>query len=107
MNSNAIADIAANIRLMEKLKSKMLSNLAGVFDGMAGASHDAAIDDKLAEIIIGAYLLGEKLGFDYDTINEIMMNKIKILILSGDAPHKEYNELSSWLKGKAESADKS
>jgi len=101
MNNKNIMDITANVKQIEGLKSKILSDIAVVFEIMAeGSVEKREIDLKFAEIIMNSYILAGKLGFSYDEILENIFSKLKLEILSRESV-SDYNELSDWLRNRA------
>ena len=89
-------DIAKNIRLIEWLKSEMLTSMAELFrlltNGIKG-SQDILID-CLANIVIVSYLLGKRLGIHYAVIDERIGKKIRLGIIEGHEVEKNYGDLS-------------
>jgi len=98
MNNKNIIDIAANVKQIEGLKSKILVEIANIFRIMSESSaENGELDGKFAEIIMNSYLLAAKLGFSYDDVHEKILSKLKLEILARDTV-SDYNELSDWFK---------
>lgn len=90
-------DIAKNIRLIEWLKSEILSSVAELFklltNGIRGSQE--ALADCLASIIIVSYLLGKRLGVQYFVIDQKIEGKIRLGIVEEHDVEKDYGDLSA------------
>ncbi len=90
-------DIANNIRLVEWLKSEILTSVAELFkqltNGIRG-SHEA-LADCLASIIVVCYLLGKRLGVPFSVIDQKVEGKIRLGILEEHDVEKHYGDLSA------------
>ncbi|WP_026895388.1 MazG-like family protein [Clostridiisalibacter paucivorans] len=94
MNLNI--DITKNIKVIEWLKSELLTTIASLFELLvngAKSSQDAILD-VLANIIFVTYLLGKRLGISYEKINLHIENKIKLGIIENHKIEKWYGDLS-------------
>lgn len=75
-------DITKNIKLIEKLKSDILSSVSSLYEGMLKSKGDLEErTDKLADIIIYSYLLANRIGVDNKTLDAKIINKIRASIL--------------------------
>src|SRR5690554_6266763 len=90
-------DIAKNIRLVEWLKSEMLTSVAELFrllsNGIKGSQD--ALADCLAGMIVAAYLLGKRLGIPFGIIDRKIENKIRLGIVEEHDVEKHYGDLTS------------
>jgi len=90
-------DIAKNIRLIEWLKSEIITSVAELFrlltNGIRGTQD--ALADCLASIIVACYLLGKRLGVHFGTIDQKVENKIRLGILEDHEIEKSYGDLSA------------
>jgi hypothetical protein len=90
-------DIAKNIRLIEWLKSEILSSVAELFklltNGIRGSQE--ALADCLASIIIVSYLLGKRMGVQYSVIDKKIEGKIRLGIVEEHDVEKDYGDLSA------------
>jgi hypothetical protein len=68
-------DIAKNIRHIEWLKSELLDNVAGLFQGFLRGS-ESALKDCLANIVVISYLLARRLGVRYSQFDDLIREKI-------------------------------
>lgn len=90
------ADITRNIRIIEFLKSEILTSLASLFHNLLKGSkaNREALSDILANIILATYVLGKRLGFEHRAIDSKIMDKIKIGKLEEHETEKWYGDLS-------------
>ena len=90
-------DITRNIKLIEWLKSELLTDLASLFKVLAGGVgeniHDA-VSEILSNIILIVYLLGKRLGISYNAIDLKVRNKIKLGLVENHDVEKYYGDLS-------------
>jgi len=90
-------DIAKNIRLVEWLKSELLTSVAELFrllaNGIKGSQE--ALADCLSSMIVAAYLLGKRLGVPFEMIDRKMENKIRLGIIEEHDVEKYYGDLTS------------
>lgn len=90
-------DITKNIKTIEVLKSRLLSEVAFLHENMVQINSDKERrTDILSEIIILTYILSNKLGIDYKKLDEKVINKLKLAILEEDS--SSYTDISSLLK---------
>jgi hypothetical protein len=90
-------DIAKNIRLVEWLKSEILTSVAELFRLLvngARASQDA-LADCLASLIVAAYLLGKRLGISFTAIDSKIESKIRLGMIEEHDVEKHYGDLTS------------
>ncbi len=97
MAKDAELDIAKNIRLVEWLKSEILTSVAEIYrllaNGIKGSQE--ALADCLSSMIVAAYLLGKRLGISYDTIGRRIERKIRLGIVEEHDVEKYYGDLTS------------
>jgi hypothetical protein len=90
-------DITRNIRLIEWLKSELLSELANLFrvlaKGVREETHEA-VTDILSNIILISYLLGKRLGISYNAIELKIQKKVKLGLVEEHDVEKYYGDLS-------------
>jgi hypothetical protein len=97
MQGDRDLDIARNIRLIEWLKSELITGVAEIYRFMlngARASQEA-VADALASIILACYLLGKRLGIHYAIVDQKMESKIRLGIVEEHEIEKDYGDLSS------------
>jgi NTP pyrophosphatase (non-canonical NTP hydrolase) len=97
MARDAEFDIAKNIRLVEWLKSEILTSVAELFrllaNGIKGSQE--ALADCLASVITAAYLLGKRLGIPFSLIDRKIENKIRLGIVEEHEVEKHYGDLTA------------
>lgn len=86
--------IARNIKVIEWLKADILSSLAALFKGMVKGKEEIMLD-SLAGIIVGCYVLGQRLGLPYSRLDLKMEAKLRQGIEDGHEVEKWYGDLSS------------
>jgi len=94
-------DITRNIKIIEWLKSELLADIAALFkvlvNGMQEEVHDA-VADTLSNIILICYLLGRRLGINYNAIEIKIRNKVKLGLIENTDIEKHYGDLSELAK---------
>ncbi|TDT50470.1 MazG-like family protein [Fonticella tunisiensis] len=92
-------DIMGNIKLIESYKTFLLSSVADLFTSMARGNKTSMdeITDELSEIIILSYLLGKRLGINYNAIDERIIKKLKLGLLEDNSVEKEYQDYSKLI----------
>ncbi len=94
-------DITRNIKIIEWLKSELLTDMANLFkvlvNGVREEVHES-ISDTLSNIILISYLLGRRLGISYTAIEIKVENKIKLGLIEDHDVEKYYGDLSELAK---------
>lgn len=90
-------DIARNVRIIEWLKAELAGGVASLFRAML-AGGDEAILDALAGVVVGCYLLGGRLGFNYARLDLKVEGKIRAGIQEGHELDKWSGDLTALLK---------
>jgi hypothetical protein len=92
-------EIIKNLRTIEWLKSEMLTSIANLYELLAkgedGIREDA--EELISNIILMSYLLGKRLGLDYEDINSNFIDKIKLNLIDHKI-EKWYGDLSELLE---------
>ncbi len=93
-------DVIKNFRTIEWLKSEILTSIASLYEILATGEENTKEDmeDLLSNIILLSYLLGRRLGLDYEDINLNLKNKIKLNIVQDHQIEKWYGDLSQLLE---------
>ncbi len=90
-------DITRNIKMIEWLKSELLTDIASLFkslvNGVKEDIHESA-SETLSNIILIAYLLGRRLGLSYNSIEMKIENKVKLGLVENHDVEKFYGDLS-------------
>ncbi|HOR86303.1 MAG TPA: MazG-like family protein [Bacillota bacterium] len=102
---NQDTDITKNIRIIEFLKSELLTTVASLYQGLLKGTKvgQEVIQDTLANLVLVTYLLGKRLGISYSLIDSRMLEKIRIGMLEEHETEKWYGDLtdlSEYLKKK-------
>jgi len=94
-------DITRNIKIIEWLKSELLTDIAGLFkilvNGVKEEVHDT-VSDRLSNLILISYLLGKRLGISYNAIEIKIENKIKLGLIENHDVEKHYGDLTELAK---------
>ncbi len=90
-------DITRNIKIIEWLKSELLTDVANLFkvlvNGVKEEVHES-VSDTLSNIILISYLLGRRLGISYNSIEMKIENKVKLGLIENHDVEKHYGDLS-------------
>jgi len=90
-------DITRNIKIIEWLKSELLTDVANLFkvlvNGVKEEVHES-ISDTLSNIVLICYLLGRRLGISYNSIELKIENKVKLGLIENHEVEKYYGDLS-------------
>lgn len=89
-------NIMTNIKIIENLKAELLCIIGDFFKLLTKGSSVA--QDAILECISGAiiilYVLGDRLGYSYVTIDDNMKKKLKLGIIEEDYIEKDGRDLS-------------
>lgn len=94
-------DIAKNIKIIEGLKSQILSDVSQMFSIMLEHTKDmpAKMIDILANMILLSYLLGKRLGISYQAMDMKIQSKLKLgIVENNDTSSEWYAELAELSK---------
>nr|WP_272509095.1 MazG-like family protein [Clostridium ganghwense] len=86
----------SNIKIIENLKAELLCIIGDFFKLLARGSNVAqeAILECISGAIIILYLLGERLGYSYENVDENVKKKLKLGITDEDIMEKQSKDLS-------------
>lgn len=95
-------DITRTIKMIEQLKSQLLSNVSLLFSNMVESTPNSNVEniDILADIVILSYLLSDKLGVSNEALDIKINNKLKKAMVQGTGDsywEKELRLLSNHL----------
>lgn len=98
-NNNKNIDITKSIKVIEWLKSELLTTVASLFDILVKGAKNSqdAIVDVLANIILVTYLLGKRLGVSFEKIDSKIESKAKLGVIEEHKIEKWYGDLSGLL----------
>jgi hypothetical protein len=87
---------ARNIRVVEWLKSDLLTSVANLYKAMLRGSEEKLLD-ALSGIIITCYILGRRLGLSYSRLDMRVEAKLRQGIDEDHEVEKWYKDLSHLL----------
>jgi hypothetical protein len=93
---NQDTDITKNIRVIEFLKSELLTGVAALYQNLIKGTKvgQEVLVDILANLILVTYLLGKRLGIAAAVIDSKIMEKIRIGMIEEHETEKWYGDLS-------------
>ncbi len=87
-STNSDLNIVKNVRIIEWLKAELLSGVGALFKSLI-KNNEEAILDALANLIMGCYFLGKRLGFSYAKIDAKIEQRL-------DSPEMQEHEIEEW-----------
>lgn len=87
-SNNSDLNIVKNVRIIEWLKAELLTGIGVLFKSMI-KNNEEAILDALANIIMGCYFLGKRLGFSYVRIDAQIEKRL-------NSPEMQEHEIEEW-----------
>lgn len=94
---NQGVDIARNIRVIEWLKTELISTVAALFKAMVKNSEEA-IEDALASMVVTVYVLARRVGVSFAQLDVRIESKIKNAISEKHEVEDWYGDLTALLK---------
>lgn len=93
-------DIIKNLRTIEWLKSEILTSIANLYQLLAKGEDYIKddIEDLISNIMLLSFLLGKRMGIDYEDIGSNLKDKVKLNILEGHKIEKWYGDLSELME---------
>jgi len=94
-------DITRNIKMIEWLKSELLTDIANLFKILVNGMKEEVCDsvsETLSNIILISYLLGRRLGLNYNAIELKIENKVRLGLIENHDVEKYYGDLSELAK---------
>lgn len=100
-------NIMSDIKIIEELKAQLLCVIGELYRLLTRGSNVAkeAILDCISGAIIILYILADRLGYSYSTVDENIQKKVKVGILEEDIVEKQgrnLSRLSNHMKGRNE-----
>ena len=92
------SDILRKFRLIENLKADLATSLGVVYQAMAQNRPQEEVSEALAQTVICAYVLGRRLGVDYEQFEEIVNEKIGHNITKNPEIERWFGDLSQLKK---------
>lgn len=90
-------DITKNIRLVEMLKSQLLTNIADLYTNLS--AEEPNLNERreiLSDMIVITYMLSNRLGFSYSSIDIKAIKKLRLGVL--DKNQYMHNDVTSLLR---------
>jgi len=97
---NKELDIARNLKMIDWLKAELIDAVAELFKSLLKAGNEA-VCDALATIMILSYLLGQRAGVSFASIDQRVRNKLHISLedsLGGEDWQDNLSELLVYLE---------
>ena len=94
-------DITRNIKMIEWLKSELLTEISVLFKNLVNGFKEDAHDilaDSISNIIIVSYLLARRLGIAFNNIEMKIEKKLRTGIVEEHQLEKWYGDLSELSK---------
>lgn len=88
-------EITRKIKIIEQLKSQLLTDVASLFSNMA--SDEISSEENLnllADIVIITYFLTDKLGTSYNGLDIRIINKLKMALINEQEQSQWRSQLS-------------
>lgn len=100
MRLDKSSDITKNVKIIEWIKKELILSVGDVFDLIFKGVKpvDQALQDTLANIIMMSYLLGKRLGINFNEIDYKIKEKIKIGIDENHSVENWYGDFSNLKK---------
>jgi len=90
-------DITKNIRLIELLKSDMLSQLAGLFEDLLRPGPMSQREERLSKLIISSYLLSARINGSFEQLNKKIADNLRLILLEDKLAYDK-DDISELLK---------
>lgn len=98
-------DIIGNMNSIDGYKTYLIGFVADLFATMnkskGNTAYNDEIIDEIADIIICSYLIGKRIGINYDKIDKRVMDKLKVGLLEdkgADRFGQDYSSLISYIR---------
>ncbi len=96
-------DITSNIKMIEKLKSELLTQVASLHKSMVNASFEEMSErlESLSNIIIISYILANRIGITHQNLDAKILSELKLSVINNDsALSAEYSLLYRHIEKK-------
>jgi len=84
---------ASNLKMTESLKAELVEAVGTLFKALLKAD-SANTGDALASIIMISYILGRKLGLDFNTIDLLARKKLQTGMIDSDEKDQWYEDMN-------------
>jgi len=90
-------DVAKNIRMIEWLKAELVGSAALLLRNLVRGNEELILD-SLATTIMTAYVLGKRVGINFNRVDQRLKEKLMASINEEHEIEKWYGDLSSLLR---------
>lgn len=87
------SDMIRTLRFIEGLKAALIAHIAALYRAMAENS-DIAMKKALAQLVMHAYVLGRRIGIDYEELDETVKDELKNRDKSDDDIEDRFGDFS-------------
>lgn len=97
-------DITKNIRIIETLKGRLLTDIAQLYNNLSeNNSQNRRRSEIISDLMITAYILSNKIGIGYNAVEIGMINKLKVAVTDeNDFLYEDYLKLLKHLHKKGD-----
>ncbi|MGO1469071.1 MAG: MazG-like family protein [Tissierella sp.] len=97
---NKEIDVIKNMKTIEWLKAELLGNISHLYKDMANNENTSRenLEDLISNIILESYVLGKRLGIDYNSLDLALKGNIKLNLIQEHKIEKWYGDLSSLME---------
>jgi hypothetical protein len=96
VSKNEDVDIARNIKIIEWLKTDLITSISALFRALLRGSEDRMLD-ALASLVLTCYVLSRRLGISFSRLDLKMEAKLRQGIEEGHEVEKANGDLSRLL----------
>ena len=99
---------ATDVRVLEWLKADLAENMGILFKSLLQSGHDASID-ALAALIINSYILGRRVGINYQVLDMRIKHQLNTSISELDEVHHiqgDLTQLQSYIESRGKDQKK-
>lgn len=98
--SNPNIDIARNMKTIEWLKAELLTNIAYLHKAFVNNDDNTRenLEDIISSVILESYILGKRLGIDYQDMDLALEENIKLNLIKEHKIEKWYGDISELLE---------
>ncbi|HHY45895.1 MAG TPA: hypothetical protein GX506_01170 [Firmicutes bacterium] len=94
---NPEIDIAREIKAIEWLKTELLGSLASLYQAMA-RNNEELTAESLSNIVVGAYLLGRRLGVSFQALDAKVEGKVRANLEKEHELEKWYGDFTAFYQ---------
>lgn len=90
-------EILRKLRIIEWLKAEVVAEVGRLFHALA-QNAEQGIAEALAGIVICCYVLGKRLGIEFDSLDAVVVNKLDQNIKKEHEVEKLFGDLSEYRR---------